>query len=173
MPSLQQYVLEPLTTGGFDEETIADICKALGTVLSYLGDPYKVQAAVEIKIAREIRERFRGVAAFGLRVAGKNFLFHMRRPNVLPNVMGNMGSGFWCKLKDGVEKGNLGEWEEDRQSFPCNSVLLVMGKIHGVRSLQDQGAYQVACSLRSLTSLRRLLIPELLKEDVTKFYQQG
>eukprot|EP00092_Neocalanus_flemingeri_P087804 GFUD01110867.1.p1 GENE.GFUD01110867.1~~GFUD01110867.1.p1 ORF type:complete len:179 (-),score=43.75 GFUD01110867.1:21-557(-) len=164
MPSLQQYVLEPLTTGGFDEETIADICKELETVLSYVSDPYKVPAAVERKMMRKKRECLGGVAAFALRVAGKNFLFVMRRPNVLPNVLDNMGSGFWSKLRDGVEKGNLGEVKKYTQSFP-NTAMIVMAKIQGVRSLQDLAAYQVACSPG--TNLE--MLPKLIKKVVSKF----
>eukprot|EP00092_Neocalanus_flemingeri_P018430 GFUD01019945.1.p1 GENE.GFUD01019945.1~~GFUD01019945.1.p1 ORF type:complete len:170 (+),score=39.92 GFUD01019945.1:52-561(+) len=168
MPSLQQYVLEPLTTGGFDEETIADICKELETVLSYVSDPYKVPAAVERKreMTRKKREWVGRVAAVALRVAGKNFLFVMRRPNVLPNVLDNMGSGFWSKLRDGVEKGNLGEVKKYTQSFP-NTAMIVMAKIQGVRSLQDLAAYQVACSHG--TNLERLPIPKQIKEVVSKF----
>eukprot|EP00092_Neocalanus_flemingeri_P087800 GFUD01110863.1.p1 GENE.GFUD01110863.1~~GFUD01110863.1.p1 ORF type:complete len:167 (-),score=40.74 GFUD01110863.1:204-704(-) len=165
MPSLQQYVLEPVTTGGFDEGTMADILTALEAVLSTLGDPHKVPDTVAVEL-RKIKERMGGVAGLEFGVAGKNFLFVMRRPNVLPNVLDNMGSGFWSKLRDGVEKGNLGEVKKYTQSFP-NTAMIVMAKIQGVRSLQDLAAYQVACSHG--TNLERLPIPKQIKEVVSKF----
>eukprot|EP00092_Neocalanus_flemingeri_P051392 GFUD01059757.1.p1 GENE.GFUD01059757.1~~GFUD01059757.1.p1 ORF type:complete len:162 (-),score=36.06 GFUD01059757.1:20-505(-) len=160
MPSLQQYVLEPVTTGGYDEGTIADILTALEAVLSSLGDPHKVPDTVAVEL-RKIKERLGGEAGLTFGVAGKNFLFYISR------VRGPEGtcSRFWSvNSKDDVEKGNLGDWNLE---FLPNTVMIVMAKIQGVRSLQDLAAYQVACSHG--TNLERLLIPKKIKEVVSKF----
>eukprot|EP00092_Neocalanus_flemingeri_P096168 GFUD01122391.1.p1 GENE.GFUD01122391.1~~GFUD01122391.1.p1 ORF type:complete len:162 (+),score=38.78 GFUD01122391.1:49-534(+) len=160
MPSLQQYVLEPVTTGGFDEGTIADILTALEAVLSTLGDPHKVPDTVVVEL-RKIKECLGGEAGLTFGVAGKNFLFYISR------VMGPEGacSRFWSvNSKDDVKKGNLRDWNLE---FLPNTVMIVMAKIQGVRSLQDLAAYQVACSHG--TNLERLPIPKKIKEVVSKF----
>eukprot|EP00092_Neocalanus_flemingeri_P087801 GFUD01110864.1.p1 GENE.GFUD01110864.1~~GFUD01110864.1.p1 ORF type:complete len:179 (-),score=38.59 GFUD01110864.1:21-557(-) len=164
MPSLQQYVLEPVATGGVDEETIADILTTLETVLAPLGDPYKVpgSGAVEIKMMRKMIEGLGGVAGYRALVIGKNFLFKIRKVGS-PNF-GNFDWRMVRAVRDGVEKGNLGEVKKYTQSFP-NTAMIVMAKIQGVRSLQDLAAYQVACSPG--TNLE--MLPKLIKKVVSKF----
>eukprot|EP00092_Neocalanus_flemingeri_P096167 GFUD01122390.1.p1 GENE.GFUD01122390.1~~GFUD01122390.1.p1 ORF type:complete len:168 (+),score=29.36 GFUD01122390.1:49-552(+) len=166
MPSLQKYVLEPVATGGFDEETFADILTVLETVLLPLGDPYKDPFDVRIKIMRKIRECLGGVG-FGVagRVAGKNFLISIRQVGARGFPF-NFAPRLWCMIRDGVKKGNLEEVQKYIQSVP-NTFMIVMAKIQGVRSLQDLAAYQVACSHG--TNLERLPIPKKIKEVVSKF----
>eukprot|EP00092_Neocalanus_flemingeri_P069394 GFUD01085033.1.p1 GENE.GFUD01085033.1~~GFUD01085033.1.p1 ORF type:complete len:165 (+),score=36.17 GFUD01085033.1:50-544(+) len=163
MPSLQKYVLEPVATGGFDEETIADMLTTLETVLAPLGDPYEVPGAVEIKMRRKMIG-LGGVAGFRALVIGKNFLIKIRKVGS-PNF-GNWDWRMMRAVRDGAEKVNLEEVKKYMQSFP-NTGMIVMAKIQGVRSLQDLAAYQVACSHG--TNLERLPIPKKIKEIVSKF----
>eukprot|EP00092_Neocalanus_flemingeri_P104407 GFUD01133729.1.p1 GENE.GFUD01133729.1~~GFUD01133729.1.p1 ORF type:complete len:173 (-),score=38.09 GFUD01133729.1:27-545(-) len=157
MPALQQYVLEPMSTGDYDEGTIADVFEVLETVLSSVSDKANFPAVVKIKM----NERFgdgvnTGVA--GLGTDGKNLWIRISGVRGANDV--EVG-GRWHKKKE----ENLGNRERFIQTLPYNFVMTIMAKIRGVRSLQDLAAYQVACSPG--TNLEKL--PKLIKKVVSKF----
>eukprot|EP00092_Neocalanus_flemingeri_P039753 GFUD01043292.1.p1 GENE.GFUD01043292.1~~GFUD01043292.1.p1 ORF type:complete len:165 (+),score=45.51 GFUD01043292.1:49-543(+) len=160
MPPLQQYVLEPDTTGDYDEKTVAEICKVIETALSSLGDAERFGELLK----RKMNERFDGVRT---RVDGNgkicDFIISIR--GVRGANMVEVG-GSWRKMTDGMKKENLND-DEKQKLLPYNDWFVGFAGIQGVRSLQDLAAYQVAESYG--TNLEMLPIPKLLKKVVSKF----
>eukprot|EP00092_Neocalanus_flemingeri_P039752 GFUD01043291.1.p1 GENE.GFUD01043291.1~~GFUD01043291.1.p1 ORF type:complete len:170 (+),score=45.55 GFUD01043291.1:49-558(+) len=165
MPPLQQYVLDPLFTGDYDEQTIAEICMVIETALSSLSDAERFKELVK----RKMNERFDGVRTLvdvvRSRRDGKIIKFFISIMGVRGANMVEVG-GSWRKITDGMKKENLKD-DEKQKLLPYNRFFVGFAGPQGVRSLQDLAAYQVAESYG--TNLEMLPIPKLLKKVVSKF----
>ena len=71
MPALQQYVLEPVSTGDLDDQTIDEVLKVLRNVLETIDDLKSFSVAVN----RKLRESFRFAHIRGVSGMKRNLYF--------------------------------------------------------------------------------------------------
>eukprot|EP00092_Neocalanus_flemingeri_P054713 GFUD01064473.1.p1 GENE.GFUD01064473.1~~GFUD01064473.1.p1 ORF type:complete len:175 (-),score=43.52 GFUD01064473.1:91-615(-) len=160
MQTVQKYVLEPVKTGGLDDQTVAEVLEVLQAVFDSVYEVDKFSAVVNIMLA----EKFGDYVYTGVAGMGKN-IFIVISDVVMPReVMPReavMPRGARALI-------GLGDWYDEIKKYD----LMVKANFQGVRSLQDLAAHQMACSIRnSPVSLEQLPIPSLTKKVVGKFVE--
>ena len=141
-------VLEPVSTGGFDDQTTTRVFEVLRSVLESDYDIERLKYEVDLKI----REHFGSVAkdSYTL-VAG-----HGQRKNLFFMIRG---------MKGGSEVPRC------ITNYHTLGSILIMAKFQSVRSLQYLAAYQVSCCVPNRNNLEELPIPPLIRKIVENCYE--